>query len=192
MAIHNHMGSGPVVHEQQPIIEQEDNPILMPILPNELPQKPLIPQKPNETIRPKPINIITEDNELIIDKSAYGRNAVTVKSAKVGIAVVIFCYNRQAYLERTLESIFNQLPPAEFSVFISQQGYDAGVTSVIQKYADQGKAYWLGFDYDATDKKIQRGFEEERWKVYHKISAHYKYAFEYSKEYVQYINGEME
>ncbi len=42
-----------------------------------------------------------------------------------------------------------------------------------------GKAYWLGFDYDETEKKIKRGFEEKRWKVYHKISAHYKFVFEY-------------
>lgn len=103
-----------------------------------------------------------------------------MESAKIGIAVVIFCYNRHSYLERTLESVFTYLPPAGFSVFISQQGSDPDVTKIIEKYTiKSGKAYWLGFDYNKTPQKIQRGFEEKRWKVYHKISAHYKYAFQY-------------
>eukprot|EP00485_Elphidium_margaritaceum_P012860 CAMPEP_0202708008 /NCGR_PEP_ID=MMETSP1385-20130828/20273_1 /ASSEMBLY_ACC=CAM_ASM_000861 /TAXON_ID=933848 /ORGANISM="Elphidium margaritaceum" /LENGTH=523 /DNA_ID=CAMNT_0049366871 /DNA_START=226 /DNA_END=1794 /DNA_ORIENTATION=- len=118
--------------------------------------------------------------ELIIeDRTAFGRNQVSLESAKVGIALVIFCYDRHSYLERTLESIFSVLPPTSYAVFISQQGYDEDVTAVIKKYTSQGKAYWLGFDYEQTEKKIQRGFEEKRWLVYHKISAHYRYAFEF-------------
>ena len=109
----------------------------------------------------------------------FARNAVSVDSAKIGIAVVIFCFDRHSYLERTLENLFSVLPPSGFSVFISQQGYDEGVTEVIKKYSDEGKAYWLGFDYEATDKRIQAGFTERRWLVYHKIAAHYKFAFEY-------------
>lgn len=120
-----------------------------------------------------------EDNKLA-SMAQFARNAVSMESAKIGIAVVIFCYNRASYLERTLESVFSVLPPASFSVFISQQGYDRDVTKVIEKYTVQsGKAYWLGFDYDLTEKRTQRGFEEKRWKVYHKISAHYKFVYEY-------------
>jgi len=135
--------------------------------------------EPNkEEINIKNINIEKEQKEI----SPFSRNAVSMKSAKIGIAVVIFSYNRHSYLERTLESIFSILPPASFSVFISQQGADHGVSEVIKKYSDEGKAYWLGFDYDAqhiSDKQIMRGFEEKRWRVYHAISAHYKFAFKY-------------
>jgi len=109
----------------------------------------------------------------------FARNAVSVDSAKMGIAVVVFCFDRHSYLERTLESLFSILPPSGFAVFISQQGDDEGVTEVIAKYSGQGKAYWLGFDYEAKERRAQKGFEEKRWAPYHKIAAHYEFAFRY-------------
>jgi len=140
-----------------------------------------------EEEHPDPVLIAGDDGKEIesVDEikdllpNPFARNAVSVDSAKIGIAVVIFCYNRHSYLERTLESLFSILPPSGFSVFVSQQGFDEGVTEVIKKYSDEGKAYWLGFDYESTDKRIQPGFSEKRWLVYHKIAAHYKFALQY-------------
>ena len=174
-AMHQHIGrnDGPQIIEKQPMITE-----------------------------PHRLNTINPNKQHQLIDSPFARNKVSIKSAKIGIAVVIFCYNRHSYLERTLDSLFAILPPTGFSVFISQDGmrcltfcninfyyflcmvtmvigYDAGVTEVIKRYSDEGKAYWLGFDYDATDKQIKRGFEEKRWSVYHKISAHYKFAFNY-------------
>jgi len=190
-AIHDQMGhNGPKL-----ILDHNDN--ADSIVDNEIP--PMIEQPEHghlinngEEDHPDPVHrekesdgVIDVDGKIISDDDAkdelfpnpFARNAVSVDSAKIGIAVVIFCYNRHSYLERTLESLFSILPPSGFSVFISQQGYDPGVTEVIKKYSDEGKAYWLGFDYEETDKRIQPGFEERRWLVYHKISAHYKFAF---------------
>eukprot|EP01119_Soliformovum_irregulare_P014488 TRINITY_DN3963_c3_g1_i1.p1 TRINITY_DN3963_c3_g1~~TRINITY_DN3963_c3_g1_i1.p1 ORF type:complete len:424 (-),score=98.24 TRINITY_DN3963_c3_g1_i1:122-1264(-) len=55
------------------------------------------------------------------------------------IAVVIFCYNRPGYLNRTLDTLFSRLPTqpfydAYFPVFVSQDGNQAEVTAVIDAY----------------------------------------------------------
>lgn len=102
-AIHQHIGrnDGPQIVEKPPMITE----------PKRLEQdeeRNILPHRQQEA------------NNMI--DSPYARNAVSVKSAKIGIAVVIFCYNRHSYLERTLESIFAVLPPTGFSVFISQDG----------------------------------------------------------------------
>jgi len=48
--------------------------------------------------------------------------------------------------------------------------------NIIQK---KKKVYWLGFDYNKTPMKFKKGFENKEWLPYHKISAHYKFAFQY-------------
>ena len=40
------------------------------------------------------------------------------------------------------------IPPAEFPVFVSQQGYDSKVTNVIESYTKEKKLFHIGFDYE--------------------------------------------
>lgn len=83
------------------------------------------------------------------------------------------------FLSKNNTKLISILPGAEFSVYISQDGYDKRVTEVIQTYTAQRKAFWLGFDYELTSKTIMKGFKDFQWKSYHKISAHYKWALNY-------------
>eukprot|EP01083_Nonionella_stella_P154968 499962_1 len=116
-----------------------------------------------------------------ISNTIYMKNKVTSETAPRNIIpVLIFCHARHKYLSRTLKSVFAALHKDnwidKFAVFISQDGNHKGVQHIIQKYATQQKAFWLEFDYSSTSRQMMKGFEQESWRVYHKISAHYKWA----------------
>lgn len=59
-------------------------------------------------------------------------------------AVLVICYNRPSYLQRTLDRIVTVWPgknngdkvSANIPIFISQDGQDTGVTNVIKKFID--------------------------------------------------------
>eukprot|EP01116_Phalansterium_solitarium_P021815 TRINITY_DN6950_c0_g1_i1.p1 TRINITY_DN6950_c0_g1~~TRINITY_DN6950_c0_g1_i1.p1 ORF type:complete len:436 (+),score=145.37 TRINITY_DN6950_c0_g1_i1:1427-2734(+) len=52
-----------------------------------------------------------------------------------GIALLIFCHNRPAYLNRTLASVFRHLPPDHFPLIVSQDGEMTEVRDVVRQYA---------------------------------------------------------
>lgn len=51
------------------------------------------------------------------------------------IAVVIMCYNRPEYLERTLESLFTVPDIDSYDVYVSQDGNHSGVYNTIRSSA---------------------------------------------------------
>eukprot|EP01084_Bolivina_argentea_P169305 293510_1 len=120
-------------------------------------------------------------NKQETDHSSYMKNKITVETAPINlIPVLILCHARPKYLQRTLKSVFTQLNKNNwnetFTIFISQDGNDNKISQIIKSYAIKRKAYWLKFDYSLTNRKMMKGFEQESWRVYHKISAHYKWA----------------
>lgn len=124
---------------------------------------------------------VSSKRKVSITPESFMKNGVSLDTAPLNvIPVLIFCHARPKYLTRTLQSVFNTLNTdkwnEKFVIFISQDGNHKGVERIIVKYAKQRMAYFLQFDYDSTSRKMMKGFEGESWRVYHKISAHYKWA----------------
>jgi hypothetical protein len=58
---------------------------------------------------------------------------VMTENAVVTTAVVIICYNRPEYLQRTVSSVLKFFPISDAELFFSQDGNVNSVTQVIQK-----------------------------------------------------------
>jgi alpha-1,3-mannosyl-glycoprotein beta-1,2-N-acetylglucosaminyltransferase len=97
-------------------------------------------------------------------------------------SVLILCYNRPQYLDRTMRSLFS-LPQAKHAnIFISQDGNHQAVTDVITK--------WTNLKHNV--KHLRFNYDEDKWgssknpnyvsgmysNAYFKISAHYFFALD--------------
>ena len=112
---------------------------------------------------------------------SFMKNKISLETKQHNvIPVLIFCHGRPQYLERTLKSVYKYLNRNnwnnEFIIFISQDGTNKQISKIIRDRANKKEAYYLQFDYESTSKEMMKGFEQESWRVYHKISAHYKWA----------------
>ena len=92
-------------------------------------------------------------------------------------AVVILCYNRPEYLQRTLQSLFEKRLPHEWEVYVSQDGDHPGVKKVIESFQSRYPIHHLQFQYDeATWSQRTSPLHptyDPKWRAHYKISAHY-------------------
>ncbi|KAH9252919.1 hypothetical protein BASA81_009075 [Batrachochytrium salamandrivorans] len=113
--------------------------------------------------------------------TAQAHPAMELPEEEVGeedyTTVVLFCYNRADYLDRTLRSLASRLggrSPTAFpnlKVIISQDGKDAGVERVIERYLAQHGESWT---------HIQHERELQPENSYFALAQHYKRGLDYA------------
>eukprot|EP01116_Phalansterium_solitarium_P019541 TRINITY_DN549_c0_g1_i6.p1 TRINITY_DN549_c0_g1~~TRINITY_DN549_c0_g1_i6.p1 ORF type:complete len:414 (+),score=47.29 TRINITY_DN549_c0_g1_i6:488-1729(+) len=86
----------------------------------------------------------------------------------VRVAVIVFCYDRHEYLDRTMQSIMKYLPAENFPVIISQDGDIPAVKDVIHKYPRV--AHVTRWDRSLPPKERASDLD-----AYYHISMHYKF-----------------
>lgn len=89
------------------------------------------------------------------------------------IPIIVLCYNRPAYLRKTLTSLSSKIGnyADTFPVYVSRQGNDAGVGQVLEEF----QTFVKGINqYNWQDNgQRKKGFEGANWLSYYKISQHY-------------------
>mmetsp|Transcript_31705 Transcript_31705/g.79201 ORF Transcript_31705/g.79201 Transcript_31705/m.79201 type:complete len:452 (+) Transcript_31705:91-1446(+) len=89
-------------------------------------------------------------------------------------AVVIFAYNRPAYLERSLRSVLGRLPmDGSHTLAVSQDGDDAGVAAIVEK---EGGGKILHLRHPRI--QIVLGNKQKHLMGYYCLAQHYKWALD--------------
>ncbi len=114
----------------------------------------------------KPTSAINANNN---NNNNIGRNDL------VDTIVIVFCYNRPEYLERTLQGIIKYLPSQQetnplgsIKVVVSQDGDNEMVRNLVSKYQPLLRNAWHW-----QHKQINMNQDG-----YHKLSQHYKWALD--------------
>ncbi|GAQ79099.1 Putative N-acetylglucosaminyltransferase I [Klebsormidium nitens] len=94
------------------------------------------------------------------------------KEAPIAAVVVVAC-NRPDYLERTIQGILKfHTSSSKFPLFISQDGTNAEVKAVAQKYA-----HFEHFQHIESQPPQMEAGHPQSWLSYYRIADHYKYVF---------------
>ena len=96
--------------------------------------------------------------------------------------VLVFTFNRADSLRKTLDYVFNRLPPSasptklQHPIFVSQDGDDMSVINAVSSYGS--RVTHLRFPNWTPPSAIESSKYEERWRLYYKIAAHYGWALQ--------------
>lgn len=100
------------------------------------------------------------------------------KSPKAATALLIICYNRPAYLQRTLTAVMQHLPSYNRPhIYVSQDGDNAEVTAVI----DAMRATMATQNPDIPVTHLRHPpvtVTAQQWVGYYKLSQHFKWALD--------------
>eukprot|EP00736_Rhodelphis_marinus_P000978 Rmarinus@m.28956 len=89
-------------------------------------------------------------------------------------AVIVFCYNRPNYLDRTLQSILRHRPQGNsiYPIYVSQDGADVATADLIDKFASE-----MPFIHHLTHTREIPALRGEN-PSYYAIAAHYKFGLD--------------
>jgi hypothetical protein len=100
-------------------------------------------------------------------------------------ALLVICYNRPAYLKRTLRAVLSRLPTYDRPhVYISQDGEDGEVSAAIGELAGEFAAQapdvpFTHWHHPAVSPKLRGGGAVDGWALsYYKLAQHFGWALE--------------
>ena len=89
--------------------------------------------------------------------------------AQAKIALLVLCYNRPKYLQKTMEGVLALAPRDNFPVILSQDGDEPGMADFIRtNYVNKGLAVHV--------QRKKRKKHTGQFKSYHHIADHYRFA----------------
>lgn len=109
----------------------------------------------------------------------------TLEPGEERVAVVVFCYNRPEYLERTLTTVLHYLPP-HYTLIVSQDDRDEALALMVQNNFSSRVVFWQHFPRPEVGEPgpggllmthdgrvVSRGMAS-----YHYIARHYGWALQ--------------
>ena len=127
-------------------------------------------------------NLRNEKEEVI--ESNKEKNIETSNSIPLlTTSLIIFCYNRPQYLQRTLDSLYSRLGdmkkafPGGVNMIISQDGSQSDVSNVIEEFkAKLNREQGLVLQHWNHPQKVDFDTDEERrYRGYFALSSHYQW-----------------
>jgi len=115
--------------------------------------------------------------------------------APPNIAVVVMCFDRADYLERTLRSLLSVALPLGMTLYISEDGSDPRVAAVARHHPQ-----FRFMQHRRDENRLDTGESVNTLEgpaVYYRIAAHYRFAFskvmdQYRHDYIVFVEDDME